>query len=809
MKFTLSWLHDHLDTDAALDAIVEKLTLIGLEVEEVVDPAATLAGFEVAEIIAAEKHPEADKLQICTVVSGQGEQKLVCGAPNARAGLKGILAQQGAVIPANGMVLGKAKIRGVESNGMMCSGAELGLSDDHDGIIELPEDAVIGTSAAVALGQTDLMIEIGITPNRPDCLGVRGIARDLAAAGLGTLKPDNVTPIVAEKTGDIAIHVAHETCPVFAGCLIEGVENKASPAWLQARLKAIGLNPISALVDITNYISFDRGKPLHVYDADKLSGPVTARAAKAGESFVALDEETYELAAGDCVIADANGPVGLGGIMGGLDSGSTFETKNVLVESAWFEPVAIALSARRHHIESDARYRFERGVDPASVETGLNLAVQMIVDLCGGTPTKPVTAGAVPAPEKTIAFDPARVEQLTGLTLAEAEMQRILQALGFGVEKDKDSKSWQVSVPSWRPDVDDNPYGAADIVEEITRIHGLTEVPSTPLPKQAGQKQGVAKPTLTLAQRRAGLMRRALAGRGLVEAVTWSFVSKPQAEAFHVADGLELANPISSELSHMRPSLLPGLLAAAQRNADRGAQSICLFELGHAFDGPTPGAQHFAAAGIRAGLAQLKNWQGQAQTVDAYQARGDAEAALAACGVDVRGLQILPIADAQKATIYHPGRSGVLARNPKQPMALFGEVHPALLQALDVDGPVVAFEVYPETVPAPKQAAGVARAALALSNLQTVRRDFAFEVSADTRAADMVRAAKGADKKLIQDVRVFDVFDGGNLPAGMKSVALEVVLQPIDTTLTEAEIDAVAEKVTANVEKTTGGKLRG
>ena len=801
MKFTLSWLHDHLDTDAPLAAIVEKLTLIGLEVEALVDPAATFANFEVAEIIAAEKHPEADKLQICTVVSGRGEQKLVCGAPNARAGLKGILAQQGAIIPSNGMVLGKAKIRGVESNGMMCSGAELGLSDDHDGIIELPGDAVVGSAAAAALGQTDPMIEIGITPNRPDCLGVRGIARDLAAAGLGTLKPDNIKTITADKPSAIEIEVAHETCPVFAGCLIEGVDNKPSPAWLQARLKAIGLNPISALVDITNYISYDIGKPLHVYDADKLTSPVTARAAQKGESFTALDEATYELDEADCVIADAKGVVGLGGIMGGLESGATLATRNVLVESAWFEAVAIAMSGRHHHIESDARYRFERGVDLALVESGLACAVQMIVDLCGGTPCRPVMAGRVPDTQKTVAFDPARVQQLTGLDLAEADMQAILEKLGFGVET---GSPWQVSVPSWRPDIDDAPYGAADIVEEITRIHGLTEVPSTPLPR----RPGVAKPTLTLAQRRAGLMRRSLAGRGLVEAVTWSFISASQAQAFHVAEGLELANPISSELSHMRPSLLPGLLSAAQRNADRGAQIINLFELGHAFTAATPGAQHFVAAGLRAGLAARKNWQGAAEAVNAYQARGDAEAALAACGVDAAGLQILPIDDAALADIYHPGRSGILARNPRQPMAMFGELHPALLQGFGIDGPVVAFEVFPETVPAPKETSAVARAALALSNLQAVRRDFAFEVASDTQAAAMVRAAKGANKKLIADVRVFDVFEGGNLPEGMKSVALEVVLQPQDATLTDAEIEAVAEKVTANVEKTTGGKLR-
>lgn len=803
MKFTLSWLHEHLETDASLEAIVEKLTLIGLEVEELVDPAAMFTGFEVAEITAAEPHPDADKLQICTVKSSQGEQKLVCGAPNARAGLKGILAQQGAVIPSNGMVLGKAKIRGVESNGMMCSGAELGLSDDHDGIIELPSDATIGTPAAQALGQTDPMIEIAITPNRPDCLGVRGIARDLAAAGLGTLKADTVNAVVAQKDGGIALAVDGDTCPVFAGCLIKGVKNTQSPAWLQTRLKAIGLNPINALVDITNYISYDRGRPLHVYDADKLTGTVRARQAKAGESFVALDEETYELRDSDCVIADDNGVLGLAGIMGGLESGSTLDTQNVLVESAWFEPVAIALSGRHHHIESDARYRFERGVDPASVESGLHLAVRMIIDICGGTPSHPVMAGDVPQNNTQISFAPTRVKALTGLDLAPERMRDILEKLGFEVLEAGET-DWQLRAPSWRPDIDSETNGA-DIVEEITRIHGLDEVPSTPLPKRAG----VAKPTLTLGQRRAALMRRALAGRGLVEAVTWSFVSEAQAQAFGVADGLKLANPISSELSHMRPSLLPGLLAAAARNSDRGARGIELFELGHEFLAATPGAQRFAASGIRAGLAQMKSWQAAAAPVDAYQARADAQTALAACGVAADSLQILPIDEASGLTWYHPGRSGILARNPKQLMAAFGEVHPALLQSFGLSGPVVAFEVWPETVPAPKASASTARAALALSNLQAVRRDFAFEVARDKRAADMVRAAKGADKKLISQVRVFDVFEGGSVPDGMKSVALEVTLQPQQQTLTDAEIEAVAEKITAAVEKASGGKLRG
>ena len=801
MKFTLSWLHAHLDTKASLSEIVDKLTLIGLEVEELVDPFEVFANFEVAEIIATAPHPEADRLQICTVKSGAGEQKLVCGAPNARAGLIGILAQEGAVIPSNGMVLGKAKIRGVESRGMMCSGAELGLSDDHDGIIELSDGPKIGSSAAVALGLDDPMIEIGITPNRPDCLGVRGIARDLAAAGLGTLKPDSAAEIKADKNSDTQITVSGDTCLAFAACRIEGVKNTQSPAWLKARLNAIGLKPINALVDITNYISYDRGRPLHVYDADRLTGKVQARQAKAGESFVALDEETYELRDTDCVIADDKGVLGLAGIMGGLASGSTFETKNVLIESAWFEPVAIALSGRHHMIDSDARYRFERGVDPASVESGINLAVQMIVEICGGTVCQPVTAGQMPDTAKTVNFDPARVQALTGLGIAESEMQAILEKLGFGVET---GKSWQVSAPSWRPDIDSETNGA-DIVEEIVRIYGLDEVPSTPLPRQTG----VAKPTLTLAQRRAGLMRRGLAARGLVEAVTWSFISEAQATAFHVADGLQLANPISSELSHMRPSLLPGLLAAAQRNADRGAARIRLFELGHEFKGPTPGAQRFAAAGLRAGLAQAKNWRSALKNVDAYQARGDAEAALAACGVAIEGLQVLPISADSGIDWYHPGRSGVLARNPREPMAVFGELHPALLAQFDIAVPVVAFEVWPDTVPAPKQNTDIARAALAMSNLQSLTRDFAFEVLAETRAADMVRAAKGANKKLISAVRVFDVFEGGSLAEGMKSVALEVTLQPQDKTLTDAEIEAVAEKITAAVEKATGGKLRG
>ena len=798
MKFTLSWLAEHLDTDAPLERIVETLTLVGLEVEEVQDPAAAFAGFEVAEIIAAAPHPDADRLQVCTVRSGAGEQALVCGAPNARAGLKGILAQQGAVIPASGMVLGKAKIRGVESNGMMCSAAELGLSEDHEGIIELADDAPVGMAAIEALEafglSADPVIEIAITPNRPDCLGVRGIARDLAAAGLGTLKPDPVEAI--QPTGDArpALAVSGPVCPVFGGCLVSNVSNVESPAWLQARLRAIGLNPISALVDITNYISYDRGRPLHVYDADRLTGTVTARQAEAGERLTALDEKTYELTAEDCVIADEQNVLGLGGIMGGLASGSTLDTKNVLVESAWFEPVAIARSGRRHNIESDARYRFERGVDSASVMAGLAQAVQMIVEICGGEAGEPVIAGAPDAPPHHVEFDPALVAKRTGVTLPEADMQQILRALGFVVQS---GDGWQVQVPSWRPDIG----GDVDLVEEIIRIYGLDNVPSTPLPR----RHDVTRPTLTATQRRVHVMRRTLAAHGLVEAVTWSFIGRHDAALFGVADGLELDNPISSELSHMRPSLLPGLLAATARNVARGFGDIALFEIGNEFLGATPGAQRLAASGVRHGAVRPRRWQGAPQPADVFAARADAEAALAACGVAAESLQLLPpIAD-----WYHPGRAGVLARNPKQPMAAFGELHPALLKHFNLPGPVVAFEVWPDTVAPPKAQKGHARAGLAASNLQAVTRDFAFEMAVDVSAVQAVRAARGADKNLIADVRVFDVFTGGALPEGMKSMALEVTLQPVEATLTDAEIEALSAKITAAVEKATGGKLRG
>ena len=812
MKFTLSWLFDHLDTGASntsasntsasntsasnsgLDEICDMLNRIGLEVEEVTDPAARLAGFEVAEIVDTEPHPDADKLKICTVRSGSGTQKLVCGAPNARPGLTGILANEGAVIPANGMVLGKAKIRGVESSGMMCSAAELELSDDHDGIIELTGDYEIGTSAARALGLDDPVIEIAITPNRPDCLGVRGIARDLAAAGLGELKPDRVQAVKAEFDCPVKIELSGDACPAFAGQMVRGVKNGPSPDWLAARLTAIGLRPINALVDISNYISYDRGRPLHVYDAAKLSGTLIARNGKAGEKFTALDEQDYQVTADDCVIADDAQVLGFGGILGGMASGSTQATTDVLVESAWFKPVAIAYSGRRHGIDSDARYRFERGVDPQSVLPGLNLAVQMIVEICGGTASEVALAGTPPAGTKEMGFDPSRVKALTGIELGEKEIADILSRLGFSVDTKK--SPWQVTVPSWRPDID----GAADLVEEVTRIFGMDNVPSVPLPRL----QAMTPPILTLGQKRVGLARRVFAGRGLVEAVTWSFLPEDIAALFGGDPALKLANPISVELSNMRPGLLPGLLMATGRNIARGFANVGLFEVGQVFPGPGPGEQMMTAAALRRGRLAERNWSGADREVDLYTAKADAEALLLAYGVEATGLQVRR----EAPDWYHPGRLGMLCRDPRTPLAYFGALHPAICDRLDVDGPVVACEVFPEALPAPKVKPTRAKAVPVLSSLQAVRRDFAFEVDADVAAGDVIRAARGADKKLIVAVHLFDAFSGGVMAAGRKSLAIEVTLQPIEATLTDEEIEAVSSKIIAAVEKATSGTLR-
>ncbi|MBX3507811.1 MAG: phenylalanine--tRNA ligase subunit beta [Parvibaculum sp.] len=810
MKFTLSWLKRHLDTGASLDAIAGRLTMLGLEVEGVEDPAKKLAVFSVAKVLEAAPHPDADKLQVLKVealVEGEVKQlQVVCGAPNARKGLTGIFAPPGATIPVNGMVLKPTKIRGVESNGMMCSERELELSEDHEGIIDLAGEWKVGTPAAEVLGQNDPVIEIAITPNRPDCLGVHGVARDLAAAGLGRLADGAVTPVPGKFESPIRIELdfpagEEHVCPVFAGRLIRGVKNGPSPEWLQKLLKSVGLRPINALVDITNFISLDRARPLHVYDASKLTGNIRARLGRKGEKLLALDGKTYDVEPHYCVIADDAKVLGFGGVMGGEDSGSTEATVDVFVESAYFDPYRTARTGRDTGIVSDARYRFERGVDPAFVVPGLERATQMILDLCGGEPSNIVVAGKVPDTKKEISFDTARIEKLTGLKLGKAEAAEILSALGFGVSDA--GGPLIVAVPSWRPDVE----GQADLVEEVVRVHGLNEVKSVALPRI----HAVAKPVLSPRQRRDRLARRVLAARGMVEAVNWSFISEAEAALFgggNAIPALKLANPISAEMSHMRPSLLAGLIAAAGRNMARGMPDVAMFEVGQQFESDEPSGQVLAASGIRRGTARPlgsgRHWQGKAGPVEAMDAKEDAVALLTALGAPVQSFQI----SADAPSWYHPGRSGVIRLGPKNVIGYFGELHPRVLDAMDVAGPVAAFEIFPDAIPEPKRKATRAKPPLALSDLQPLRRDFAFVVDEKVSADQLLRAARGADRKLIADVSLFDLFEGGALGEGRKSLAIEVTLQPVEKTLTDEEIEAVSKAIVAAVEKATGGTLR-
>jgi phenylalanyl-tRNA synthetase beta chain len=810
VKFTLSWLKRHLDTGASLDAIAGRLTMLGLEVEGVEDPAKKLAVFSVAKVLEAAPHPDADKLQVLKVealVEGVVKQlQVVCGAPNARKGLTGIFAPPGATIPVNGMVLKPTKIRGVESNGMMCSERELELSEDHEGIIDLAGEWKVGTPAAEVLGQNDPVIEIAITPNRPDCLGVHGVARDLAAAGLGRLADGAVTPVPGKFESPIRIELdfpagEEHVCPVFAGRLIRGVKNGPSPEWLQKLLKSVGLRPINALVDITNFISLDRARPLHVYDASKLTGNIRARLGRKGEKLLALDGKTYDVEPHYCVIADDAKVLGFGGVMGGEDSGSTEATVDVFVESAYFDPYRTARTGRDTGIVSDARYRFERGVDPAFVVPGLERATQMILDLCGGEPSNIVVAGKVPDTKKEISFDTARIEKLTGLKLGKAEAAEILSALGFGVSDA--GGPLIVAVPSWRPDVE----GQADLVEEVVRVHGLNEVKSVALPRI----HAVAKPVLSPRQRRDRLARRVLAARGMVEAVNWSFISEAEAALFgggNTIPALKLANPISAEMSHMRPSLLAGLIAAAGRNMARGMPDVAMFEVGQQFESDEPSGQVLAASGIRRGTARPlgsgRHWQGKAGPVEAMDAKEDAVALLTALGAPVQSFQI----SADAPSWYHPGRSGVIRLGPKNVIGYFGELHPRVLDAMDVAGPVAAFEIFPDAIPEPKRKATRAKPPLALSDLQPLRRDFAFVVDEKVSADQLLRAARGADRKLIADVSLFDLFEGGALGEGRKSLAIEVTLQPVEKTLTDEEIEAVSKAIVAAVEKATGGTLR-
>ncbi|MGM0585290.1 MAG: phenylalanine--tRNA ligase subunit beta [Pseudomonadota bacterium] len=810
MKFTLSWLKEHLDTDATPEEIAETLTDLGLELESLENPAETLGAFTICRVIEAKQHPNADRLRLCRVEAWpegpdarSTEVQVVCGAPNARTGMRGVFAAPGTHIPGTGVDLKPGVIRGVESNGMLCSERELQISDDHEGIIDLPEDAPLGARFIDWLDLNDPVFHIAITPNRPDALGVSGIARDLAARGLGTLTTPAVEPVPGAFPSPISVSLADEVkdgpCPCFVGRYIRGVKNVPSPDWLQRRLRSIGLRPISALVDITNLLTFDRCRPLHVFDADKVTGNITVRSAREGESLLALDGRTYELEPGMTVIADEAGPEGLGGVMGGEHSGCTEDTVNVFVESAYFDPVRTAATGRRLKIHSDARYRFERGIDPEFAEPGMELATRLILDLCGGEPSELVIAGGPPDTARSYPLDPRRCASLVGMDIPEAEQRRILWNLGFE-PRDVDG-GILVDVPSWRPDI----QGAADLIEEIARIASLTKLEARPLPRPA---PGVTRPTLTLSQRRESAARRALAAAGLNECVTYSFVAEHEARAFGGgSEAVRLANPISSEMSHLRPDPLPGLLAAAARNQARGAEEIALFEVGPAFHGGEPGDQRTVASGVLVGRAAPRHWAGPRRDVDLWDAKSAAEDALAAAGAPVDRLMTLR----QAPDWFHPGRSAVLGLGPKNPLAVFGELHPRALEALDVKGPAAAFTLFLENIPAPKKRT-TSRPALAASDYQAVERDFAFVVDRETEAETLLRAARGADKQLIDSARVFDVFQGekaeATLGEGKKSVALALRLQPRDRTLTEEEIDAVAARVVKAVEKAAGATLR-
>ncbi|HEV2564243.1 MAG TPA: phenylalanine--tRNA ligase subunit beta [Microvirga sp.] len=803
MKFTLSWLKDHLETSASLDEIVETLTRIGLEVEGVEDKAKALAPYTVAYVISAEQHPNADRLRVCMVDTGNGAPiQVVCGAPNARTGMKSVFAPPGTYIPGKNITLGVGTIRGVESAGMLCSGSELEISDDHDGIIDLPEDAPVGRPYAAYAGLDDPVIEINLTPNRPDCTSIHGIARDLAAAGLGTLKSEAVAPVRGRGVCPVSVTIEDETlCPAFALRFVRGVKNGPSPDWMQRRLLSIGLRPINALVDITNYVTFDRGRPLHVFDARKIKGNLIVRRAKEGEEVLALDTRTYKLDPNVVVIADDSGVESIGGIMGGEHSGCDEATTDVLIESALWDPLNIAQTGRKLGIITDARYRFERGVDPAFTVPGLDLATKLVIDLCGGEASEALVAGKVPDDKRVIELPWSEVPRLSGLDVQPSESEQILKRLGFQVQGSGERVS--VTAPSWRPDIE----GKADLVEEVIRIAGLDRIESKPL---ARLEDTVAKPILTLIQKRTRLARRALAVRGLVEAVTWSFIAKSEAELFGGGDArLALANPIAAELSDMRPSLLPGLLKAAQRNADRGFGDVALFEVGQAFASDEPEGQSIKAAAVRRGTARAegvgRHWNGGAESVDAFDAKADVLALLAALGIPAGGLQIV----AGGPAWFHPGRSGTLQFGPKNVVGAFGEIHPKVLKALDLKGPLVAFELNLNALPPPKAKPTKMKPKLNLPDFQPLTRDFAFVVGRDVAAGDIVKAAQGAERQLIVGVDVFDIYEGTGIDPDKKSVAIAVTLQPTEKTLTDVEIEAVSAKIVGEVSKKTGAVLRG
>ena len=798
MKFTLSWLKTHLETTASLDEITDALTDLGLEVEGVEDRAARLTEFTIGKVLSAEKHPDADRLRVCQVATDEGTKQIICGAPNAREGITVVVAKPGVYVPGIDTTIGVGKIRGIESFGMMASEREMDLSDEHDGIIELPSgkvgDRFVDWLAENDPAKIDPVIEIAITPNRPDALGVRGVARDLAARGLGALKPLKMEPFEAQFEADIWVSIDEDTRdgnPLFCGRVLRGVRNGPSPAWLQNRLTAIGLRPINFLVDVTNFFTYDLNRPLHVFDADKVSGNLRVHRAEGGETLLALDGKEYTFQPGQMIISDENGPESIAGVMGGEETGCTDDTVNVFVESAYWDPIQTAYTGRALRINSDARYRFERGVDPAFTPEGLDHAVAMILDIAGGEASEMIVAGAVPNTERAYKLDPARVQSLVGMEISESEQRQTLTALGFRLDGD------MAYVPSWRPDV----MGEADLVEEVARVASLTQLEGKPLPRLS---DGVPKPVMTPMQRRTAIARRTTAALGYNECVTYSFIDKHAAELFGGGDmATMLENPISTDMSHMRPSLLPGLLRAAARNQARGYMDMALFETGPAFHGGEPEEQHELICGVLIGRTGPKDVHGASRGVDVFEIKADAEAVLAAMGAPAK-VQILRGADAW----WHPGRHGKICLGPKKVLGIFGELHPKVLAEMDVKGPVMAFTLWPEQIPMPRKS-GASRGAMTVSDYQAVERDFAFVVDSDVPSLDLVNAAAGADKALIRDVRVFDEFIGGSLGEGKKSLAITVRLEPTDATLTDKDIDAVVDKVVAKVTKATGGTLRG
>ncbi len=819
MKFPLSWLKTHLETEASLDEITAALTNIGLELEGVENRGAALAPFVVAHVVEAVQHPNADRLRACKVDTGNGIVSVVCGAPNARTGMKSVFAPPGAWIPGKDVVLKVGEIRGVQSAGMLLSAMEMGLGDDHAGIVELDESAPVGMAYAEWAGLDDPVIEIAVTPNRGDALSVRGVARDLAAAGLGTLVP--FAPAKVQGHGASAVDWAIEmklACPWVLGRTIRGVKNGPSPKWLQDRLVAVGLRPINALVDVTNFFTMDLGRPLHVFDADKVAGGRLVFRPGAGETFKALNGKEYTVTQDDCVIADANGVQSLAGVVGGEATGCDEGTTSVFIECALFDPVSIALAGRRHQIISDARQRFERGIDPALLPDAIEAATRMIQHLCGGEASEVVEAGAMPAWQRTATMRFARVGEFGGMEVAPDECVALLERLGFTVAA-RSETSVTVNVPSWRNDVAGSsalepspslPAARAakaaegraameqecDLIEEVLRLKGLDNVPPVSLPV-AGI---VPAATLSPRQQRSAVARRTLAAAGLAECVTFSFMPSETARLFGTApEALRLVNPIASDLDQMRPTPLATLAMAAQRNAARGYGDVGLFEIGPAF--PDAEGQRLVAAGLRAG-STARHWQGGAVAVDAMGAKADVWTVLAALGVPMEALSVT----ADAPGFYHPGQSGTVRQGPKTVLATFGALHPRVLAALDLAGPAVAFEIQLDAIQDPKKRK---KSAPDLPSFQPVRRDFAFVVDAAVPAEAVLKAARGAERTLIAGVSLFDVYDGDKMEAGRKSLAIEVVFQPRERTLTDQEIEAAGQKVVVAVAKATGATLRG